>query len=118
MGRKKQMELRVPQKSKVKVFLYTQTTYSERHFRKAWKTRDKRADVDFLTRAKSKAEAVRKFLKVPCIGRGYSANWVRERTSTSGRKEVALIQDNAVYCFDERKNLLGKYVNGVWRAQR
>lgn len=106
----------------IEVYNYMQSTYEEKEFKKFWsKGTSHRADVHFYTRAKSRAEALRKFFTVPVIQRGNSVNWVRERTSqgyNEDRLRLIITDDDAVYCECGYDNYVGKYVGGVWKPAR
>lgn len=116
----------------IKRYGYDQTTYSVKDFKnftsKSPHADQSRVDVDFVTNAKSKAEAIRKFMATPAVNQ--SANWIRERLTenkifstffflSEARSKVDLIvTDDGVYCFTDSHKYMGKYLDGKWHPTR
>lgn len=91
------------------IYHYSESCYNDEEFEFARQGKN-RIDISFFTTAKSKAEAIRKFIKTPSIGDS-SIRWVRQRVGESGNEQIAkIIQDDAIYAFEQNTSvLLGRY---------
>ena len=101
---------------KSEIYNYEQSCYNDDEFAFARKPKDKhhRIDVTFYTKARSQAEAIRKFVVIPPLN-NYPVNWVRERISEGCGKLSHYLTDDAVYCFVTVSELyIGKFLETKW----